>query len=146
MPSLPVDIDSFIMPAKEDVKVYSAADALKNKVHEPVNTVGYTSKDGYRECNHEIKEGVENPDCYAKKVTYEDNREKYFVKIGNSGFMYDPWSPYSEGSEHAHARMYGRSAWRFNEVNKKCFDLYVKFLQTKNRAWKINAERELTNA
>jgi hypothetical protein len=35
-----------------------------------------------------------------------------------------------------------RSNSKFKEVNHKVFDLYVKFLQSKNISWLNNAERE----
>lgn len=148
---LPRDMKDYLAPAKISVNSqdYEPKKAFEASV---VSSVGYTSggdpnKD-CPECKIVLDDGKDNPDCYAKRVAYNAEKgikEKYMVKFGIDGFMFDPWGPFSEGSQNRHARLHGQATWKFREVSKKVFEFYITFLQTRNRAWKINAEREISN-
>ena len=127
---------------------------------EPLNTegstkeeIGYTtnkviSKDenGHYEFSEPEKIDVGSEYCFAKKVkiNFSDKsaKEKYYLKVGIDGFIFNPFGLFSEGTEKKYANRHGKSSWSFKEVNNKCFDFYVKFLQSKNQAWLTNAERE----
>ena len=90
---------------------------------------------------------VSDKKCYAKKKLIKKNdgseKYKYYIKIGVDGFVFNPWGMFDEGTEGNYARSRGRAKWSFSEVNKKCFDFYVRFLQSRNKAWLSNAEREV---
>lgn len=116
-------------------------------------SVGYTisdkpsrNKNGHYDFStaKTIEESDKN--CFAKKVSIKTSKKeiknKYYVKSNLQGFLFDPWGLFSEGTQGDYARGYGKSAWSFKEVPEKCFDFYVKFLQSKNQAWFKNAERE----
>ena len=80
---------------------------------------------------------------HCKTVTYGEGDETvslYFIKIGIRGFMFDPWD--SEHQVSAGSR-FGRPAWAYHKVSKACFDHYYKFLQSRNKAWLRQAEREI---
>lgn len=82
--------------------------------------------------------------CYAKihqfKNTDGKNRASYYVKAGRDGSFFDPWG-IGEGTER---KEFGsESYWRFKSVNKKCFELYVRFLESKNSSFRLHAEREV---
>ena len=62
-----------------------------------------------------------------------------------NGFIYDPWGIYSEGTQHKEARHAGKMAWSFRKVNKKCFNMYLTYLESKNKSFLNNAEREARN-
>lgn len=79
-------------------------------------------------------------DAYAKVVVSED-RNRYYVKQGPNGKLFNPVGLYQEGK--VTRKRAGESQWKFREVNKKVFDLYTQFLKTKNIAWLTNAEREV---
>ena len=89
---------------------------------------------------------VNNPKCYAKKVTIESKagtQEKFYVKYDNKGFMYDPWGLYTEGTEER--KLYGdEPAGSFRKVSNRPFSYYLQYLETRNKAWLHNAEREAT--
>tara|TARA_R110002020_G_scaffold162955_3_gene348897 strand:+ start:3561 stop:3950 length:390 start_codon:yes stop_codon:yes gene_type:complete len=80
--------------------------------------------------------------AYAKTVRV-NGRAIYYVKQNKYGKLYNPNGMYSEGSESKQLRHAGRPNWVFRDVDKKVFDYYLKFLETKNEAWLNNAEREL---
>jgi len=84
-------------------------------------------------------------DCYAKRNDFKNadgnDRSSYYVKSGRDGSLFDPWGMYSEGTE---KKEFGsESYWRFKSVNKKCFELYVRFLESKNNSFRLHAEREV---
>lgn len=79
----------------------------------------------------------------AKKIVREDNSIRFSVKLGNNGKMYNPVSIYGEEKNSNFLDRICRNTNKFRDVNSKAFDLYVKFLKTKNIAWLNNAEREM---
>tara|TARA_Y100001963_G_scaffold160221_1_gene269143 strand:+ start:3905 stop:4294 length:390 start_codon:yes stop_codon:yes gene_type:complete len=80
--------------------------------------------------------------AYAKVIRV-NGKATYYVKQNKYGRLYNPSGMYSEGNESKQLRHAGRPNWVFRDVNKKVFDYYLKFLETKNEAWLNNAEREL---
>ena len=82
----------------------------------------------------------ENPVAYAKRVSVEDTVSHY-IKQDKYGNLFNPQGLYSERNESKNTRY--NSTWSFKLVTPKSFDLYLKFLETKNEAWLSNAEREL---
>ena len=86
-------------------------------------------------------------ECYAKLVVIkrsEDNYySKYFIKIGVDGQIFNPWGMFSEGTQGQFNKVLGKPEWNFTEVKEKCFEFYIKFLQSRNNAWLNNAEREI---
>jgi hypothetical protein len=85
--------------------------------------------------------------CHAKIVLIKQDSDSYYtkryVKMGLDGLLFNPWGMYSEGTEDKYVTRYGKPQWSFAEVTEKCFINYVKFLQSRNRAWLNNAEREV---
>jgi len=86
---------------------------------------------------------IDNDRVYAKKLIVNNN-EKYYIKIGTYGKVYNPIGLFSEGTANKFLSKIGKRAWEFKEVNSKVFDMYINFLRTKNVAWLNNAERELS--
>ena len=113
---------------------------------------GFTSGKLINDRNVSIDQ--DNNDCYAKIIDFfirENNspnntkRSSYYLKFGVDGFIYDPWGIYSEGTQHKQASHAGKMAWSFRKVNKKCFDLYLLYLSSKNKSYLYNVEREARN-
>lgn len=77
----------------------------------------------------------------AKIVTFPSGSQKFYIKVGQYGRIYNPIGMYSEGNNNKFLSKIGKNAWEFKEVNKNIFDLYINFLRTKNIAWLNNAER-----
>ena len=81
-------------------------------------------------------------DVLAKKISSNDG-ERYFIKLGAHGKIYNPIGLYSEGMSNKFMTKIGKKAWEFKAVSPKVFSLYTNFLKTKNIAWLRNAEREM---
>ena len=92
---------------------------------------------------------VESGDCFCKVLVeitqdkFADKLVSYFIKVGISGFMFNPWGMYQEGHQHKEANHLGRKAWTFHKVTEACFQNYFKFMQSRNKAWLSQAEREI---
>ena len=82
----------------------------------------------------------ENPVAYAKRVSVEGTVSHY-IKQDKYGNLFNPQGLYSERNESKNTRY--NKTWSFKSVTPKSFDLYLRFLETKNEAWLSNAEREL---
>lgn len=87
----------------------------------------------------------EDKKCYAKMHEFKnpngETRFSYYVKSGKDGSLFNPWGMYTEGTE---SKVFGgENYWNFKSVNKKCFDLYVKFLEVRKNSLILNAEREI---
>lgn len=78
------------------------------------------------------------------KLIANQSGNKFFIKIGTYGKVFNPIGMYSEGQNNKFLSKIGRQEWQFKEVNEKTFNLYLNFLSTKNIAWLSNAERELS--
>ena len=89
----------------------------------------------------------EHDECYAKlvliKQSERDYYTKYFIKVGVDGRIFNPWGMFSEGTQGQFDKILGKPKWDFTEVTEKCFDFYIKFLQSRNKSWLNNAEREI---
>lgn len=89
---------------------------------------------------------IDDEKVYAKKITRNDGSIKYMIRLDYSAKLYNPLSIYdksdqSQGTEFLNSVC--RSNKKFKEVNAKAFDWYIKFLNTKNTVWLLNAEREI---
>ena len=89
-----------------------------------------------------LKEVDEANSSVCAKAIVADNRTKYYLKQERRyGYLYNPKGMYSEIAKKRDSA--GQSQWKFRQVNEKVFNMYLKFLETKNEAWLNNAEREL---
>lgn len=136
MKGLPTNLEDFISPARKNTTV---AEAVHGEEQE---TVGYSvSKNPDSPC---LIVPVDSDECFAKRIQ-TGNIIRYYVKFGLDGYMYDPWASMSDGSYNKMAKVLGRKVWEFKEVKKRGFEYYLTFLKSRNKAWKLNAEREVVN-
>ena len=86
---------------------------------------------------------AENRDItFAKKISSGGRNWRFFIKMDNSGHLFNPIGIYEGG--HAR-RIRGTKQFNFKEVGIRAFNFYVDFLRTKNEARLRNAEREALN-
>lgn len=115
-----------------------------NKVDKEKTVEFYTLIGKHKFLDKDKNPRLEN-DCdsvFAKKIINESSY-KYYIKVGTYGKIYNPIGLFSEGTANKFLARAGKKAWEFKEVNSKIFDMYIKFLRTKNMAWLNNAEREM---
>lgn len=79
----------------------------------------------------------------AKRVHRDDGSIRYCIKLDNRGKLYNPISIYGETKVSSFLDRVCRSQNKYKDVNLKTFEMYIKFLKTKNIAWLNNAEREM---
>jgi hypothetical protein len=92
--------------------------------------------------NQNPRAKTENKNVVAKSIS-KDNKDRFLIKIGTYGKIFNPIGLFSEGNNQKFISKIGKKQFEFKEVNKKVFDMYVRFLTTKNLAWLNNAEREM---
>lgn len=105
--------------------------------------IGYTITPATMEENLTCE--VNEPECFAKKLKTENGVVRYYVKVDTQGNLFDPWGARTEGTQNKFESTIGQNKWTFREVKIKAFNYYLMFLKSKNRAWKLNAEREYRN-
>jgi len=107
--------------------------------------IGFTS--GLNEKDFPKQISVDDIDCFAKMkyIPHEDGGPitMYFAKIGISGFLFDPWGLFSEGTQAKDAKHLGKNAWNFRKITQECFKNYLTFLGNRNKAYFNLAEREI---
>ena len=94
----------------------------------------------YSELLREVEE--DSIDAYAKVITVND-KVSYHLKQDKYGSLFNPHGMYQEGTQRKQMRHAGRPRWTFRRVDQGVYNLYLKFLETKNEAWLHNAEREM---
>lgn len=115
----------------------------KNKANQGVDSSGSLEETVFYGSGGKIES--DGKDCYAKSHGFKNADDKdrfsYYIKCGRDGSLFDPWGMYTEGTED---KEFGNeSYWRFKTVNKKCFEFYVRFLESKNNSFRLHAEREV---
>lgn len=96
-------------------------------------SVGYTI-DG-RKIN------VEDPNCLCKIEMVNTPRgplPQFFIRISANGFPFDPW-----GMNITQTTRSGKPTWSLRLVTELCFNNYLRFLKTRNKAYFVQADREL---
>lgn len=80
---------------------------------------------------------------FAKISTRLNNTKKFMIKVDQSNKFYNPFSVYgNKNVASTFVNTVTRNPKPFKEVSKLVFDLYIKFLVSKNSGWLLNAERE----
>lgn len=87
-------------------------------------------------------------DVFGKIVKDSNDITRYFLKRitggQENGRLLNPQSMWhTAGIEKAYDKRHGRKTCEFSQVTKTCFELYMKFLSSKNIAYLRNAEREI---
>lgn len=68
---------------------------------------------------------------------------KFFVKVGAGGFLYNPHGETTEGQ--LNREQNGIPMWSFSTVSSEVFNLYMRFLKTRQNTWLSRAENEFRN-
>ena len=84
----------------------------------------------------------DSENVFAKKILRKNGTAKFMIRLSSNGKLFNPVSIYGQEKDKTFLDRICRSNSKFKEVNHKVFDLYVKFLQSKNISWLNNAERE----
>jgi hypothetical protein len=93
--------------------------------------------------NNAISTNENNKAICAKKIIRDDNTIKYLIKTGDDRKLYNPVSIYGSAQNKTFLESISRNQNLFKEVNNTVFNLYLRFLKTKNVAYLHQAEREI---
>ncbi|MFM7796444.1 MAG: hypothetical protein ACKO7N_06745 [Candidatus Nitrosotenuis sp.] len=119
---------------------------FQNNTQAPTKAYEYFTVLGdhdFMDDDHRPRANDETSKVVAKTSSVNNHPARFFIKVGTYGKIFNPIGLFSEGKNSKFLSKIGRKEFEFKEVNQKVFDLYVKFLSTKNLAWLNNAEREL---
>lgn len=95
------------------------------------------------ESNEYIEPAENLEQAYAKIIYGNKPREdRYYIKLDMYGHMYNPVSIYDSKLNKVRNRKH-QEQLIFRQVNKKAFDLYMKFLRTKQERYITQAQREM---
>ncbi len=99
--------------------------------------------DGVDEDSNYIVNNDNKNTVFAKRTYDPNGKQKFYIRLANSGNIYNPISVYGEEKTNTFLDRVCKDTIRYREVNKKAFDMYLKFLGSKNIAWLHNTEREI---
>lgn len=90
---------------------------------------------------------IEDNSCLAYSLI-DENGEVYFIRRGTFGTtigqFLNPWGIYyNSGDEKKFNSAVGKRLYEYNKVSKYVYELYVKFLQTKNDVYLNHAQRNI---
>lgn len=130
------------VPTEEDVLVFTIA----GKEDDRVLLTGEPNVNGFpviwnEKFDDDTYLPAEERDIAYAKIEMVDGRAFYYIKQGPNARYFNPIGIYDEGRHMK--RHAGEHLWKFRRVNRAAFDLYIKFLQTKNQTYLIAAEREM---
>jgi hypothetical protein len=114
-----------------------------NKQSDEPTDILYTisGEEDYTENNLPI---TKNASKALAKISTLNGKTRYLIKLSNFGRLYNPVSKLDEGMEYVHIKQkLIDQTYSFKAVSRVVFDLYMKFLCTKNVVWFNQAEREL---
>ena len=146
------DLDAAIFRPKNQIVNDDHEDVLTfcmfGKHNELANLKGEEDKNGYpllydaETKTGTIKEAKQRDEACAYCIYYS-GRKKFYIKKNVQGRLLNPLGIYDEGQQMRKLNHKDQNVWLYKEVNVLAFEMYLKFLKTKNTAWLSNAEREL---
>jgi hypothetical protein len=92
----------------------------------------------------------ETNSSYAMRREQPGGITEYFIKFATTGpgvgRILNPWGIYfTPGDEFKFEKQMGRKRYEFSKVSQNVFENYIKFLETRNTRYILNAEREVKN-
>jgi len=73
--------------------------------------------------------------CCAQLVITPKKRKFFYIRRGYYGSIYNPWGLFYKEDKNI----------QYIKVSEQCFELYIKFLTTRNQSYFLQVEREVIN-
>lgn len=89
--------------------------------------------------NNHFRLNNDGDNALAKKIYRDNGSYKLMIKCDSYNKPCDPSNPLKTNKQ----TLSYKNGYKFMTVNNKAFDYYLKFLQTQNKSWLLNTEREL---
>lgn len=127
---------------------------MNNFIYEPQPRSSYSQQDNTYYClsglgddtdqdNNSIVNQENDKRVCAKKLKRINGTTKYLIKLSEDRKLYNPISIYGSEKNKNFLESISRNQNLFKEVNNMTFNLYLRFLRTKNIAYLNQAEREI---
>lgn len=110
---------------------------IPNEYYTMMGLEDYIDQNQNPRCSDESSNNV-----LAKKIYRTNSSIRYCIKIDNNGKIYNPISIYGDTKQSSFLDRVCRFQNKYKDVNYKAFEMYIRFLKTKNLAWLHNVERE----
>lgn len=101
----------------------------------------HKGKEDFVDANSNLRRKHDDQDVAAKKIYRDDSTYRLMIKCDRYGKPFDPNDQIAHPNKTASSY---RTGYKFVEVGQKAFGHYIKYLNTNNKAWLLNTERELT--
>lgn len=112
----------------------------KQTVHTNDEFYTYIGEEDYIDEQNNPRLHNDNDKTLAKKICRDNGSYKLMIKCDSYNKPCDPTNPI--GPTNRTVSSY-KNGYKFISVNNKAFEYYIRFLQTKNKSWLLNTEREL---
>lgn len=100
----------------------------------------YVGQEDFIDEHNYCRANKENDSVLAKKIYRDDGTQKLMIKCDMNNKPIDPDNQLNSSNRTVSSY---RSGVKFVSVGQKAFEYYLKFLQTTNKSWLLNTEREL---
>lgn len=87
----------------------------------------------------------ENTLCFCKVLESPAKKSpSYYIKVDTYTVLFDPYAQFKTQQE---TKASGRTSpnFQYKKVDKECFELYKKYLKTRNRAYYVHCDRLFKN-
>jgi len=128
----PTDMSNFIFRSTEKVGNAESLDEFYTMI----------GNEDFLDDDNNPRLNKDNDKTLAKKLFTDQNKPRYLIKINTDGKFHDPFNLHSKPKLQSNFLDRTCKEPKFKSVTNKVFEMYVKFLKTKNLAWLYNANRE----
>jgi hypothetical protein len=89
----------------------------------------------------------DGPNAYAKQIIEDNGTKKFMIRVDSCHKFINPFDYDDKTEFNRHQNFVNKTCKTYTEnryvrVNEKCFDYYLSFLRSKNKAKLLNAQRE----
>lgn len=96
----------------------------------------------YHDDNNAPCKNTQSDQVLAKAVNISGKQNKYYIRFGFDQKLYDPLSQTNTSKNYTELNRNSED-YKFKLVNESTFNLYLKYLSSKNNIWLIKAQREV---
>ncbi len=92
---------------------------------------------------------VDNPDCYAKILKFDDKDAQYvyYIRMNAHGDVSDPWGLFQDGLQNSRSASHrGTPEYEFRRVHERAFIAFLRYLVGRNKSFLRICERDIKDA
>lgn len=100
----------------------------------------YSGNEDFVDDNNNLRSKTDDSRVLAKKIYRDNGGHKLMIKCDSYNKPIDPDNQMTSANRTVASY---KDGYKFITVGQKAFEHYLMFLQTKNKSWLLNTEREL---